>query len=526
MSLSIMRHPAKVEQNLARAAEALGRGDLALAQRHCRIALAIEPHNPEVLGFLGSILLRVGQPTAARRAIEQALAADPAAAPLHDLRGDTLAALGDLPGAMAAWRAALAQDVAYVPAMVSLADASFAQGDTSDAVALLRQAIALAPEEQAAPIWDRLANVLHATGDSVGAQAARQRVAQLPDANAALAQVTFDLAIRRQVAEDHESGELLLHATLRHQPDHAHAHHDLAHLLLKSGRLVEGWAELEWRHLALGEKSRTAGPRWAGQTAPDRLLVVLFEQGHGDFIQFCRYLPQVAQRVRVAVEVPAALQRLAHSLPGLEQVVLREQGMSGFDYYLPIMSLAHIFGTTLESIPSQVPYLAAPADAVASWRARLAGQTGRKIGMAWSGSPTYLVDMLRSVPPDLFAPLAGLENCCFVSLQVGAAALPPIPLLDWTNELTDFAETAALIEALDLVIAVDTAVAHLAGALGKPVWLLNRHDSDWRWDHRGADRGSAWYPTMRVFQETATRTWPEVIGRVVVALKAETPEIG
>jgi hypothetical protein len=194
--------------------------------------------------------------------------------------------------------------------------------------------------------------------------------------------------------------------------------------------------------------------------------------------------------------------------------------MAGFDYECPVMSLPLAFGTTQETIPAESPYLTAdPAD-VSTWRARLAALPGRKVGIAWAGNPNYAADAQRSVPPHMLSALADVAGVSFVSLQVPrhvpGGDLPPLAMQEWTSELRDFADTAALISALDLVISVDTAVVHLAGALGVPVWLLNRADSDWRWQRQSET--SAWYPSMRIFRQAHASEWASVLAEVRAAL--------
>ena len=188
--------------------------------------------------------------------------------------------------------------------------------------------------------------------------------------------------------------------------------------------------------------------------------------------------------------------------------------------YLPLASLPLLFGTTLATIPAEVPYVFAEPAAVAAWRTRLAALPGRKIGLAWAGDPRRTLsdramDARRSIPLATLAPLAEIAGITLVSLQKGAAPTG-VSLIDWTGELADFADTAALATALDLVITVDTAVAHLAAALGRPVWLLNRYDTDWRW-LRGRD-DSPWYPTLRQFRQTIPGDWHGVVQRVAAAL--------
>lgn len=259
-----------------------------------------------------------------------------------------------------------------------------------------------------------------------------------------------------------------------------------------------------------------------------RTLLVHAEQGFGDTLQFCRYLTLLPAEARVLVAVQAPLIRLLRTLP--RAVTLLHQGdvLPAIDLHCPLMSLPLAVGTTLETIPAAVPYLSAEPEAVAAWRRRLAPLPGWRVGLCWAGDPrphlpgAHAVDRRRSLSLAAFAPLASVPGVTFVSLQKGppaaqAVAPPPgLTLHDWTGELEDFADTAALVAALDLVITADTSVAHLAGALGKKVWILNRFDACWRWLMERTD--SPWYPTARLFTQTVPGDWDSVIAAVTQAL--------
>ena len=258
------------------------------------------------------------------------------------------------------------------------------------------------------------------------------------------------------------------------------------------------------------------------------MLLVHSEQGLGDTLQFCRFVPIVAQGAKIVLEVQPPLHRLLADLPGIAEIVAEGDKLPPFDLHCALLSLPRFLGTSLETIPGEVPYLTADPLLVSAWRRRLAGLAGLKIGLVWAGGPRpdepaeSSVDRHRSMPLARLAALAEVEGVSFVSLQKGPpaaqAAQPPpgMVLHDFTAELDDFADTAALVEALDLVISVDTAVAHLAGALGKPVWLLNRFDTCWRW-LLGRD-DSPWYPTLRQFRQPAAEDWDSVIAAVKAAL--------
>jgi hypothetical protein len=246
-----------------------------------------------------------------------------------------------------------------------------------------------------------------------------------------------------------------------------------------------------------------------------RTLLLTAEQGAGDAILFSRYAPLAAEQGRVLLEAPSSLHRLFASLKNVELVAAGE-ALPPFDLQCPLPSLPFAFGTRLETIPSNT-YLRADPRLAAAWRQRLDGLPGRRIGLAWAGNPDHQDDRRRSIAPHRFDGLAGLEGISFVSLQKGAGDRPSIPLADWTEGFGDFADTAALIDGLDLVISVDTSIAHLAGALGKPVWLLNRFDPHWVWLTERAD--SPWYPTLRQFRQPRPGDWASVIEVIRQQLK-------
>jgi tetratricopeptide (TPR) repeat protein len=372
-----------------------------------------------------------------------------------------------------------------------------------------------------------------------------------------------------------DAAEAMYRAAIRQAPDNALLHENLAIVLLLAGRLAEGWAESEWRWrgrpaLAMGFTQ----PRWEGEKLNGRTLLIHAEQGIGSNIQFCRYvtlipldggeppanilpLPLRAWAAkwtevggrgpaavlpqgeganppdarppdgRIILAVQRSLVRLMASLrPGIEVVALGDP-LPPIDLRCPMLSLPRVLGTnSVDDIPTTIPYLRADPLAVARWRRRTEALPGLRVGLVWHGNPEDVRrDRRRSMPLAHMAPLAEVPAVSLVSLQVGDAArqLSSSPLAglvhDWTAEFSDFADTAALIEALDLVIGVDTAVVHLAGALGKPVWLLNRFDTCWRW-LLGRD-DSPWYPTLRQFRQPSAGDWQGVMERVRAALTAE-----
>jgi glycosyl transferase family 9 (putative heptosyltransferase) len=269
---------------------------------------------------------------------------------------------------------------------------------------------------------------------------------------------------------------------------------------------------------------RMETPRWQGEPLPGKTLLLWADQGMGDCIMMMRYLPEVKARAagRIVVQCPLALERMFRAMPEVHDVI-GPVGVPGvLDRQCPIMSLPFVFGTRLGTIPHKVPYISIPGDLDEQWRARLASVAAPRVGLAWAGRKGLPRDELRSVPLRRFAALFDIPGVRFVSLQKGEEARQirdtGCKIHDLMDQANDLLDTAALLRQLDLVISVDTSVAHLAGALGKPVWLLNRLESEWRWMLERED--SPWYPTMRIFRQDALGDWDAVIARVATALRA------
>jgi Flp pilus assembly protein TadD len=320
-------------------------------------------------------------------------------------------------------------------------------------------------------------------------------------------------------------------AALRLNPDDAEIHEDLGMALLLSGKFQEGWGEYEWRwrtRRAAAEARRFPLPGWGGGPICDKTILVHAEQGLGDTLQFCRLASHVPAP-DIILEVQPPLVRLLSTLQGPRTVIGRGERLPRYDLHCSLMSLPYALGTTLDTIPAKIPYLRAYPRDVETWQRRLANLPGVRVGLCWAGgrSPTNRLqnrdDDRRSLHLSALAPLATMEGISFVSLQTGSpaaqAAHPPVGLnlYDFSAALQDFADTAALIECLDLVISTDTATPHLAGALGKPVWLMIRSDACFRWLQDRHE--SPWYPTMRLFRQTAPGDWNSVIRGVRDALR-------
>jgi Tfp pilus assembly protein PilF len=391
------------------------------------------------------------------------------------------------------------------------------------AIIAYRRAIACRPAYPEAHC--NLGNALQAQGDLASAGTAyRRAVSDCPD----LALTYNNLANLWVRQNSLDAARHAYDRACRISPDLADAQYHRGLLLLMQGHFAEGWALHEWRwqtrQLAMARRD-FAQPQWRGEAAPGRTLLIHAEQGFGDTLQFCRYVPRVAAMgLLVILEVPKPLVRLMKSLLAEITVVAQGDALPSFDLHCPMLSLPSACGTSdMSQIPAAIPYLFADQQQSSVWRDRLV--PGRRVGLVWAGSARLhapaaaAVDRRRSLSPDHLTVLTHLPGVSFYSLQKdGPPPGPQLGLIDTMAEMSDFADTAALIANLDLVISVDTAVAHLAAALGKPVWLLDRYDSCWRWLRGRED--SPWYPQMKIFRQAQPDDWAEVIARVATSLAA------
>lgn len=316
------------------------------------------------------------------------------------------------------------------------------------------------------------------------------------------------------------------------EPTKASTHYNLAEALLLNGNFIDGWNEYEWRWQVqeLGFKRPVSDkPEWTGQDLTGKTLLICEEQGFGDTLQFIRLAALVRPLcARVVVQCRAPLARIVASAAGVDEVVTEFPDRSGYDCWVSLMSLMARLGVTLDSVPATTPYLFTPADARRSWASVVPTSGTLKVGLVWAGDPKLgcaaarKMDSRRSVALSQFAPLAQIPHVTWVSLQKGPAskqvesAPGGLTLIDPMDGVRDYADTAAIIEQLDIVIGVDTSVIHLAGALGKPVWALSRFDGCWRWLLDRED--SPWYPTLRLFRQEQPGDWGPVVERVRQAL--------
>jgi tetratricopeptide (TPR) repeat protein len=541
-------------------------GHLAEAEAAYRKVLAADRENFDALHFLGVIAHQLGNHERAVALITQALSLNASHAPAYNNLGNALDAQGKHEQALDCYRKALSLRPDYVDAHVNLGACYAATGRLEEAIGCYQEALALDPEASVA--YSNLGNVLHEQGRLDEAVACHKRALSLnpgdPLAYSNLGNVLSDqrklddaiacyrkaIELKPGFAEAHsnlgnallalgrvEDAELELRQALELQPDSVHGKFSYALLKLLAGDYETGLPlyECRFEERALSRvystlRARSAmlrgAPRWQGEDAADRILMVWTDQGLGDSLMMMRYLPRLKSRgfSRVIVYCEPALVRTVRAIVEVDDVVsaAHPPPFGKFDCHCPIMSLPLLFNTRLETIPRDVPYLHVPRELRQDWARKLSGIASPRIGVLWAGGALYPRNPLRSIRLERWSPLLRINGVNWVSLQKGEEARQleetDWTILNWMDECGDLLDTAALIEQLDLVIGVDTAVTHLAGALGKPMWMMNRFESEWRWMLGRED--SPWYPTMRIFRQARPGDWDEVIARVAAALKA------
>jgi tetratricopeptide (TPR) repeat protein len=507
--------------NRGNALMALKRFDAALASFDR--ALALRPDYAEGHLNRGVVLHELKRLDEAIESFDRALALRPDFVEALSNRGSVLHDLKRFDEALASCDRALALQPQFAQAHANRANALQALKQFAEALASCDRAVALRPD--LAEVHYNRGNALHMLRRFEDALASYDdELARHPDFADALANRGFTLQSLKRFDEALASYRRAYAA----RPDFADAHYNDALCRLLIGDLRRGWDEHEWRwqstELAHGRRNFPQ-PLWTGeQDIAGRTILLHAEQGFGDTIQFARYVPLVAGRgARVILEVPPPLHALMNTLPGAARVMSCGGPLPHFDLHCPLLSAPRAFATELATIPAATPYLRASQEQVDEWNARLGPRTRPRIGIAWSGRPTHKNDHHRSIGLDAFLSIFAGMDASLVSLQrevrdADAATLRArSDVLHFGDELADFAETAALIAALDLVVSVDTSVAHLAGALAKPVWVLLPFIPDWRWLFDRDD--SPWYPSARLFRQDETRAWDNVFARLRTALR-------
>jgi tetratricopeptide (TPR) repeat protein len=540
-------------------------GRLSEAEAAYGEVLAVNPENIDALHFLGVIAYQRGEHGRAEELISRALSRNTSNAPAYNNLGNALGAQGKLDAAVVCYERALALQPGYADALVNLGAAFRAKGEPDKAVQCYQHALLLAPDLPMAHF--NLGNALAQQGKLDDAAAClRKALALKPDFAEALC--SLGNVLRNQGRLDEATD--CLHKALALKPDFPEAYDHLSSTLIGLGRPDEaeesyrralalrpdsaelklgyslvklllgdyesGFLLYESRldkdalpqatYSALQERIAQLGdaPRWQGESGEGKTLLVWTDQGLGDTLMMMRYLPMLKERgfEKVVVSCEQTLVRVVQEIPGVDEVVPRSPSapVGGFDCHCPLTSLPFMFKTRVESIPSEIPYLHVPDQLRRKWAGKLAGLATPRVGLAWAGRKDHPQDALRSIRLERLSPLFGVAGVNFVNLQKGPEARQigetGLRILDRMDECGDLLETAALMGQLDLVISVDTAVMHLTGALGKPVWHLNRFETEWLWMLKRED--SPWYPSMRIFRQQRPGSWDEVIARVASAL--------
>ncbi|MDR3733933.1 MAG: tetratricopeptide repeat protein [Acidobacteriaceae bacterium] len=479
-------------------------------------ALALAPDVPDYHGNLGSVFDQLGQPDRSEICFRNALILDPAHCDFLYNRAGLDRRRGDLAATIQSYRRVVACRPDYVKGWNNLGTVFEQARMVEQAAAAFRCALSLDPA--LAPAWNNLGNLVRYSDVALAKASCARALTIDPHFVDARSNLGSALLVENRLDE----ADAHFRQVLNQKPDHGLAAYQHGIVALLKGDLAAGWPGYQSRWAVPGMiPGSRAQPAWRGQDPTGQTVLLHAEQGLGDSLQFVRYVPLVAARgARVVLESPAELATLLRHIPGLSAVVAIGQPLPPVDWQCSLMELPWILNTTIETIPANIPYLQPPPTYRQRWRGRLEGLPGRRIGLVWAGNPAHQNDANRSIPVAALAPLAGLNGISFVALQKGpaATALRPDGLiaLDLGPELTDFADTAAILEQLDLLIAADTSVVHLAGALGRPSWVLLPFAPDWRWMLDRDD--SPWYPSLRLFRQSTRGDWVTVIAAVCRAL--------
>jgi len=437
----------------------------------------------------------------------------------HNNLGIALRDFGQFEQAIAAHHSAIALEPENPRAWNNLGVAFSAIEEPAEAILAYRRAIDLHPQYSHA--FHNLGKALAVSDRFDEAIASFRRAVELkPDFAAAQGDLSNALKHEGRLEEALEAAR---HA-VELKPDSAEAHCRFGLMLLRTGELEHGWAEYEWRY-RISVPWSFPHPRWAGDDLHGRTLLLHADQGLGDSVQFIRYAPLIAARGgRIILRCQRQLARLLKYFPGVQQTLSEDDPLPVFDVHCPLINLPVAFKTSLQTIPSTGPYLRANPTLVRAWGSHVDPTHKRlKVGLVWAGHPSHSNDRYRSADLSTFAPLGDCGEIAFYSLQVGPSAVevgsppPGLNLIDLTAEISDFADTAALIEHLDLVIAVDTSTAHVAAAMGKPVWVVLPFVAEWRWLIDRPD--TPWYPTMRLFRQPKLNDWEGAIAQLIDPLR-------
>ena len=513
----------EVPPMLAEAFALYRKGSPHLARMAARAALGTHPQRPDAWCLLGVVERALGDAEAAERAYRKAIELLPGYGDAWFNLGNLHRGARRLEQAKAAYEEVIRQQPAHAQALSLLSDVMRELQDLPAAERLARTAVDTQPEF--AEAWGHLGNALNDLERFDEAARCYERALQLPNPPAET-HYNKGVALQRagHVVESIECYRTILAA----KPAEVNAHYNLATALLTLGQFEEGFREYEWRLQKPDLRERTyAQPAWKGESLAGKRILLYWEQGYGDTLQFLRFLPLLAERgARIVLELQAGLKTLAAPLPGVEAVFDAGETLPPFDVHAPLISVPARLGLDAGRLPSRIPYLSVPAELTARWRLRL----GRKekplrVGLVWGGNPNVRSDRVRSPRLKPLLPLIRIPGIQWIVLQQGdgrrdlEALHPEGDVLDIAPEVRDFADTGAIMNSLDMMISSDTSTAHLAAALGVPTWALLHYAADWRWME---GEGTVWYPELRAFRQRAPGAWDEVVSRVGKALETAT----
>lgn len=498
------------------------RGKLSDALKLLNQAVRIDPRVADVHSNLGIVLATLKRNGEAMASFDKAVALQPNNVGALINRGRALVESGRADEGLASIDKALSLDPRHVEGRINRANALVQLGRHEDALREYDQAITAVPNHPGHPgAYFNRGNVLFSLGRPDEAVEAYQRALAInPKSDAAWNSRGVALQALNRNTEAIESFQRALSL----KADHADAHFNVSLALLAAGDYPRGFREYEWRWKRTGmpEQRKFSAPAWTGEQALGGKTILLHaEQGLGDSVMFARYVPELARRgARVVLEVQPELKALLCALEGAAQVIARGDELPEYDLQCPLGSLPLAFRTEFASVPAPIPYLTAPADRVAKWRERMSAFGSPRIALAWAGSAQHVNDRNRSIPLAALHPLLAAE-ALFVGVQRDmrpddASAMMSAPRLkNLGGEIEDLADTAAILSLCDLVISVDTSVAHVAGAIGRPLWMLIPFAPDWRWTLGGT---SPWYPQARLFRQPHRGDWPGAIADMAGAL--------
>jgi Flp pilus assembly protein TadD len=507
-----------IRKTMQAAIECLRSGNIDQAERTCEEILSLQPSNVSALHFLGVAYYRNKKYEPAIMCMKRVLHLQPDYADAHNNLGLILKDMGQLYEATSCFRTAVALKPLFFEAYINLGGILHSQGALDEAIACFQKAVQLNPLFYGT--YNDLGIMLKDRMQFDKAVFCFRKALEL-NPRFLESYVNLGNALQAQGLV----GEAIAYFQKAVQlcPDSSYANYNLALALLQSGNFREGWEKYEWRRGIEGLsylRTHFYQPLWNGSDMRGGTLLLLGEQGFGDIIQFIRYVPFVIQRnAKPILCCHKELKTLMQNIDGIQDLVTYGDQLPAFDAYCPLLSLPFIFRSVIETIPANIPYIRVDPSLSRQWQDKIqSGPLNLKVGLVWSGNPDNVSLLYKSCLLQTFSPLAELDDVTFYSLQKGAAAIqaknPPhgMKLTDYSEKINDFADTAALIQHLDLVISVDTAVAHLAGALGKIVWTLLPYPPDWRWMLDRED--SPWYPSMRLFRQSSPGDWEPVIARI------------